>query len=129
MLPNLPNLKNSTHFAWKSYLKKPKSLLSCTHRPKLVDIKEGFVFEVISFHKFKDFNTSIFIKTIMYKTFSQFNNKFWQVHESNFSRFYLFGAYLDIREKNIVPSVRINGLIERDEVTNCLEYKFLEHLF
>ena len=49
ILPNLPPLKNSTHFAWKSYPKKPKSLLSCTHRPKLIDIKEGFVFEIKQF--------------------------------------------------------------------------------
>ena len=46
MLPNLPRLKNSTHFAWSEELRRSRSLLSCTQRPKLVDIKEGFVFKI-----------------------------------------------------------------------------------
>ena len=36
--------------------------------------------------------------------------------EGNDTRFYLYGAYLDIRETNPVPSVRIVGLIETDKV-------------
>ena len=45
----------------------------------------------------------------------QFNNKYWQVFEGKRSKYFLYAAYLDIRNRNKFPSVRINGFIEKDK--------------